>query len=180
MNKIFILFVSFIFGITLTGCESLDVGPGNEGNPIIQTLKTEGSVRCVDGAIKFLDDKLSPAITYNITPVGFELDRLEEKGYYLHLSVEYDVYYKKDYDVLWDIGYAGAPKYEVTIANSDLKGQMEKDLSTSKSSKTRSMYLNLRISDIRYTKWTLTFSTDNVQNIIYFKNITVYYNFLKL
>ena len=42
------------------------------------------------------------------------------------------------------------------MANSDLMGQMEKDLSTSKSSKTRSMSLNLRISDIRYTKWTLT------------------------
>ena len=180
MKKNFILFVSFVFGITLTGCESLDVGPGNEGNPIIETLKTQDSVRCVGGAIKFLDDKLSPALIYNITPTGFELDRLEEKNYYLSLLITYDVYYKKDYDALWDIGYAGAPKYEVTIANSDLMGKMEEDLTTSKSTKTRTTDLNLRISDIRYTKWTLTFSTDNVQNIIYFNNIVVDYYFLKM
>ena len=179
MNKFFKLLGGIILCFTLAGCESIDIGPNNNGSTIIPTLKTEDRVRCENGAIKFMDNNLNPAIMYNITPSGFELDKLDERGYILKLTITYDVYYEKDYDVLWDIGYAGSPKYEVTIANSDNMGKMEKDLSTSKSSKTKTMSLNLAISDIRNTKWTLTFSTDNVQNIIYFKNITIDYNFLK-
>ena len=38
----------------------------------------------------------------------------------------------KDYNVLFDIGYAGSPKYEFSIYNTDLVGYFEENLSTTK------------------------------------------------
>ena len=47
---------------------------------------------------------------YDITPTGFDYDKLEKSGYRIKIKVTYDVYYKKDYDVPFDVGYASLPK----------------------------------------------------------------------
>ena len=102
----------------------------------------------------------------------------EDILFYGNISIdgnESNEYYKKDYDVPFDIGYAGSPKYEVSIYNSDLKGVLDEDMSTSKTTKTRTIKIEDYTTNLKNTKLRLTFSTDNIQNIIYFKNITVQY-----
>lgn len=136
------------------------------------TLKLEDTLHCADCSIKFSSDKNAGA-SYYITPEGFEWDKLEENGYKMRVTVSYKVYYEKDWSL--GFGYAGSPKYEISVVNADGMGKLEKDLSTTTSSQIRTLSFTSRIVDIKDTKLILTFSTDNIQNIIYFKNITVDY-----
>ena len=115
--------------------------------------------------------------SYYITPNGFDMDELEKKGYNMRITVTYDVYYKKDWSV--GLGYLGSPKYEISLVNSDGMGKIDKDMSTSTSSQTRTFSVSASIADLKNTRLVLTFSTDNIQNIIYFRNITVDYQCFK-
>lgn len=137
-------------------------------------LKLADSMQCANTNIKFLND-IGSAKTCAITPTGFDLEELSLRGYYIDIVVQYDVYYVKDYDILWDIGYMGSPKYEVSILNDDGVGQFQHDLTTTTSAKTRTIKYTARAINYSNSVIYLTFSTDNIQNIIYFKNITVSY-----
>ena len=141
-------------------------------------LRVEQTATCADAKIKFWG-KNDFAAAYSITPSGFDFDKLNKLGYKFQIKVTYDVYYEKDYDVPLDIGYAGSPKYEAYILNSKGMGYGDSDLSTTKSSKTRTIEVVAKITDIQDEKWTLSFSTDNIQNLIYFENITVEYKCVK-
>ena len=140
------------------------------------TLKLKDTQKCKDCSIKFSTSNDMSA-SYYITPSGFDMDELDKKGYNMRITVTYDVYYKKDWDLL--IGYLGSPKYEVSVVNSDGMGKIDKDLSTSTSSQTRTFSVSASVADLKNTRLILTFSTDNIQNIIYFKNITVDYQCYK-
>ena len=127
--------------------------------------------------IKFLDDNYSSSATFNVSPAGFDFDRLKQLGVTgMQVTVYYTVHYKKDYDVLWDIGYAGSPKYEVTLVNSNLLGNFESDLTTTLNGQTRTITVASTFDVYDNKTLTLTFSTDNIQNIIYFSNIYVTYS----
>ena len=141
-------------------------------------LKTSDTAKCADVSIK-LGTGYNSAVFWYITPSGFDLDELALKEYYLEIIVTYEVFYEKDYDVLWDIGYAGSPKYEAYILNSDKVGTVKEDLSTSKETTKRSMTYKINAADLKNHSITLNFSTDNIQNIIHFKNIAVSYEFKK-
>lgn len=141
-------------------------------------MKLTDTARCKDFYIKWWTDYDSSASFY-ITPSGFEMDKLDERGYYMTIDVTYNVHYKKDYDFLFDVGYAGSPKYEVSIVNSDLMGKFENDLSTSTTKIERNISITSSIANIKNQRWCLTFSTDNIQNIIYFTDIVVTYNCFK-
>ena len=136
------------------------------------TLKLKDTQRCEDCSIKF-STSTDMSASYYITPEGFEWDKLEEKGYKMKITVTYDVYYKKDWD-LW-FGYAGSPKYEVSVVNSDGMGKIDDNMPTETTSQTRTLSFSSKIVDLKNTRLVLTFSTDNIQNIIYFKNIKVNY-----
>ena len=105
------------------------------------------------------------------------VEELEKKGYYVRINLSYDVYYNKDYT--FPIGYAGSPKYEVTLLNEKLVGFQEKDLTTTTSTKTKTFTWTQVPEFFNDESFTLTFSTDNIQNTIYFKNITVTYECVK-
>ena len=137
-------------------------------------LRVHNKIGCADTSIKFLDDRGYHKIC-TITPSGFDLETLAKEGYWIEICVKYEVYYKKDYDAPWDIGYAGSPKFEVSITNSDGVGQYSEDNPTSTSPKTKTMYYRTKAIDCINDKIYLSFSTDNIQNIIYFQNITVEY-----
>lgn len=137
-------------------------------------LKLTDQARCNDCSIK-LDTKLDFSATYIITPSGFDLEKLNLKGYSMRITVTYDVRYVKDYNVLWDIGYAGSPKYEILLLNNSGMGKIEEDMSTTTSRRTRTISLSMAAADLIGDKITLTFSTNNVQNIIYFENIVITY-----
>ena len=142
-------------------------------------LKTNATRRCEDASIKMWASNDFSA-SYDITPSGFDLNRLSSLGYGMKITVAYTVHYKKDYDVPLDIGYAGSPKYELSILNAKLSGFVEDNLSTSKSEKQKSYSYTLRMEQFKDTSFTLTFSTDNIQNIIYFEDIIVTYTCVKI
>ena len=91
----------------------------------------------------------------------------------MKITVSYDVYYKKDWDL--GFGYAGSPKYEVSVVNSDGMGKIDDNMPTETASQTRTLSFSSKIVDLKDTRLVLTFSTDNIQNVIYFKNIEVDY-----
>lgn len=136
-------------------------------------MRTAATIPCMDTAIKFLDNGYKSASYYQLNPPGFDLQALAAEGYIMKIHVTYDVYYRKDYDVLWDVGYAGAPKYEVYILNSDNIGSCDENITATKSARTRSISYKASVSSLLNTSLYLKFSTDNVQNIIYFENIKV-------
>lgn len=143
-------------------------------NPL--TLKLKDTKRCENCSIKF-SSSTSMSASYYITPENFEWDKLEEKGYKMKITVTYDVYYDKDWNL--GFGYAGSPKYEISVINSDGMGKIDSDMSTKLTSQTRTISFSSKIVDLKGTKLILTFSTDNIQNIIHFKNIRIDYQCYK-
>lgn len=115
------------------------------------------------------------ACTLNVSPPNFDLKALAERGLKLKITVSYDVHYRKKYDVLWDIGYAGAPHYEVYLLGEDSKGNWEEDVQAPKSSRTRNIVMTTNADYYHNNIIKLKFSTNNIQNIIYFSNITITY-----
>lgn len=175
MKKFLIIILIFISTI-LTGCAksnktSINIFGGK--------LKLEDTRRCENVSIKYMDSDYQSQATFYITPSGFNFEELNKKGYRMKIVITYEVYYKKDYDVLWDIGYAGAPKYETYVLNDQDYGVVEEDLSTTKTSIKRSIEYTTEIINLQNTKLRLIFSTDNIQNIIYISNINVSYKCYK-
>ena len=140
------------------------------------TLKLEDTQRCEDCFIKF-SSSTDMSVSYYITPEGFEWKRLEEKGYKMKITVSYDVYYKKDWNL--SFGYTGSPKYEVSVINSDGMGKIDDNMPTETKPRTRTLSFSSKIVDLKDTRLVLTFSTDNIQNIIYFNNIKIDYRCYK-
>ena len=169
MRKIVSVILLLAMVISISSCSG--------ANPLDSvTLKLKDTQRCRDCSIKF-STSTDMSASYYITPEGFEWDKLEEKGYKMKITVTYDVYYKKDWDL--GFGYAGSPKYEVSVVNSDGMGKIDDNMSTKTTSQTRTLSFSSRIVDLKNTRLVLTFSTDNIQNIIYFKNIKVDYQCYK-
>ena len=142
-------------------------------------LKIRDTQTCKDASIKW-GSNTDASASWQITPTGFDLERLEELGLVgINITVTYNVRYRKDYDVLWDIGYAGSPRYEVMIVNSNGMGTMQENLSTSKSATERTISCGVTFSTLKNERIYLTFSTDNIQNKIYFEDIVVTYECAK-
>ena len=137
-------------------------------------LRKEKTIYCENACIKFLDNEPSSVI-YSITPNGFDFDELSKRNYNMTIRVDYTVYYRKDYDALLDIGYAGSPKYEVYIYNSKNLGISKENVSTTLSKKQSYIELSAPVSSMKNDTYYLKFSTDNIQNKIYFENISVTY-----
>ena len=133
---------------------------------------------CKDASLK-LDTSFENTAIYKITPNGFDMNRLKELGYKMKITVTYDVYYRKDYDVLFDIGYFGAPKYEATLLDSKLLGDSQLNVKATESTKTKTLSYSGTIADIEKETFTLTFHTDNIQNVVHFNDISITYECYK-
>ncbi len=172
MKKLIIKFTSILLFLLLLisnfGCKV----ESDTNTPF--TLKTQDYTYLANCSIKDLSQSQPTSVTYLITPAGFDLDELNVQGYKMRIAISYDVNYKKD-SLLPDFLYAGSPKYELTILTNDLIGYYEKDLKTTSTAKYKYFSYDFEIVNIKNSKITLTFSTNNVQNIIYFKNIQVEY-----
>ncbi len=142
-------------------------------------LRTSIRTYCKDISIKYLDNSQSNGYYFSLRPKEFDYVRLASEGYTLTVTVTYDVRYKKDYDVLWDIGYAGSPQYEISLTDSDEKGVSYKNMSTNTVADSRSITLTVDAMKLLQKELRLRFSTDNIQNIIYFENINIFYQFSK-
>ena len=140
---------------------------------VLNPLKLNDTIKCTDATIK------TSTQSYVITPAGFDFEELNNRGYKMSIKITYDVYYTKAWNVLGDIGYLGAPKYEVCILDDDLVGNMEANVTAPSTSKTKTITYTTNIVNLIGSKVFLTFSSDNIQNEIHFENISVAYNCYK-
>lgn len=98
----------------------------------------------------------------------------------LQFNIVYDVRYTKDYHVPFDIGYAGAPQYKLSLINSSLQGYSEEKISAAGMWQGRTLSYNTPLMFSQGNQVELLFSTDNVQNILSFSNIVVTIEAIKL
>ena len=157
----------FACAFSLTACSDA-LGDGSF-LPSIPSLKLSDTKRCENTTIK------TSLATFLITPSGFDFEELNSKNYKMKITVTYDVYYEKDWNAPWDLGYLGAPKFEVCILDDDLVGNMDADITAPSSSSSRTITYTTNVVNLIGSKIYLTFSSDNIQNKIHFKNITVNY-----
>ena len=129
-------------------------------------LKTK-TINCKDIKIKALSSTYDNDKSFGLSLVGFDYDYLEKNGMGLQFKIMYNVKYKKDYDVPFDIGYAGSPKYEISLMNNSLQGYFEENLPTTKSEVEKCYTYNTALNFSKDEQISLIFSTDNVQNIIF-------------
>lgn len=138
-------------------------------------LKIKNQSKCKNATIKNLDNNLNSTAIYMISPNSFDMEELAKQGYNMTITITYSVYYKKDYDAPFDIGYFGGPKYDVYIYNSQKQGVSDEDIKPSTTPRERTIEITSTISDFKNNSWTLEFTTENLQNKIYFEDITVTY-----
>ena len=129
---------------------------------------------------KALSSKYANDEGFDLSLIGFDYDYLEKNGMGLQFKITYNVKYTKDYDVLFDIGYAGSPKYELSLVDSSLQGYFKQNLSTTTSKKEKCYSCNTPLDFSENKQISLVFSTDNIQNIISFSDIVVVIEAIKL
>lgn len=142
-------------------------------------LKIEGEQQYKDIAIKMSLNQSGAKESY-INLSELDLERLHELGYKIKINISYEVKYIKEYDVAFDIGYMGAPLYEVSIYRKDKVGDYFKDIKTTKTQtqETLTSTWEPRML-INQTPLTIGFSTDNIQNRILIRNIVISYECIK-
>ena len=143
------------------------------------TLRTK-TINCKDIKIKALSSTYDNDKSFGLSLVGFDYDYLEKNGMGLQFKIMYNVKYKKDYDVPFDIGYAGSPKYEISLMNNSLQGYFEENLPTTKSEVEKCYTYNTALNFSKDEQISLIFSTDNIQNIILFSDIVIVIEAIKL
>jgi uncharacterized repeat protein (TIGR02543 family) len=131
---------------------------------------------CEDAAVKFsIDDEYNYRASYIIMPDNLDLNLLTAQGYYIRIDVTYEVYYEKDYNVPFDVGYRGAPDHSVGIVDMYEEGQINEKLATNTEPTEESISLVVSAADIMEKKLFLLLSTENIQNIVYYRNVRVTY-----
>ena len=141
-------------------------------------LKTEKIERISNGSIKNWAD-CSPMIGVDLTGDGFDITTLSELGYKIKINVKFESYYTKDYNTLWDIGYAGAPIYRYSLQKKDGAGIHETDNYCSIYAQERTITQTVDASFFKNEYLQLVFSTENMQNTVYIQNIEITYKCIK-
>lgn len=130
-------------------------------------LLLETIVTCKDGNIKF------DSIGWTYPPTKFDFHELAKRGYDVKVTASYTVRYKKDYNVPLDIGYLGSPKYEASLYITSERGSFQYDLGTSKAGDKRTISYIQNASAFVNNNIRLEFSSDNVQNRLYFEDVVI-------
>lgn len=138
------------------------------------------TITCRDVKIKALANAYDNDESVVLSLIGFDYDYLEKNGMGLQFNIVYDVRYTKDYHVPFDIGYAGAPQYKLSLINSSLQGYSEEKISAAGMWQGRTLSYNTPLMFSQGNQVELLFSTDNVQNILSFSNIVVTIEAIKL
>ena len=109
--------------------------------------------------------------SYEVMPDSLDMQALAQKNMKVKVTVYYDVSYQRDYDFF--VGYMGAPKYEVYLLDDNDFGDFKEDVTAPSSSKQRTLSFTMSAQKLIDNHIIFTASTDNIQNIIFFKNIYV-------
>ncbi len=164
MKKILVLILSAIMIFSATSC-------GSSG------LKTDSVVTCENFSIKFSTSTDSTK-AFAVAPQDLDWDALAEEGY---KNVRITVHYKVRFEKQWNIGlgYLGAPRYDVSILNSDGEGESLVAMETDTELKSKGISRTMSLEEVANKEITLTFTTTNLQNLISFEDITVEYTVKK-
>ena len=111
----------------------------------------------------------------SVTPTGFDLNELSKRGYKIKITITYNVEYDKDYDVLFNIGYMGAPKHEASLRLSGIASDSYEDRKTSSGGKTETLEIKCKPTDLLTKAVIFKVGSNNIQNKIYVSNINVTY-----
>lgn len=142
-------------------------------------LKTK-TINYKDIKIKAMSSTYENYKSFAISLDEFNYDYLEKKNLGLQFKISYNVKYKKDYDVPFDIGYAGSPKYELALINSSSQAFGEENLTTTTSESEKCYTYNTPLNFSKDNLLALAFSTDNVQNVISISDIVIIVEVIKL
>ena len=134
----------------------------------------EESIECSDAAVQFsYDNSYSYAASYLATPKSLDLEALAAQGYYIKIEASYNVYYEKDFESPFDIGYLGAPDHDVCIADIYDKGTYVKDTATSTTATAETISHVVSAEELSHTAYYLRLMTYNLQNIVYFTDVNI-------
>lgn len=177
MKKIaFILLVAML--LSLGACTKSDDSKasdsaGNAGGKGEWTNATE-TIECADASVQFsYDNSYSYKAEYALLPSKLDLSAIAAQNYDIKIDVTYEVYYVKDFDVPFDIGYLGAPDHDALIVNAYDEGTSNKDLPTSTTATAESISLVTSAKNLLNNPYYLRLITYNLQNIVHFKNIKI-------
>ena len=140
-------------------------------------IKATDSLSLEDATVQFsVDNELNYKAEYAITPRELDLQALSALGYKVKIEVTYEVFYEKDYDVAFDLGYMGAPDYDVAIVDLYDDGEEWTNLKTELEPKTNSVSTVVSASKLADANIRLKLMTYNLQNVVHFKGIKVNYS----
>ena len=126
-----------------------------------------------------VDDDYNYKAEYFVTPDTLDIRGLAAAGYYIKIHVTYNVYYEKVYNVPFDIGYLGAPDHDVAIVDDYDEGTKLVDLPTDTEPQAESFTAVVSAASLLDTQLRLQLMTYNVQNVVYFTDISVTYTVQK-
>ena len=109
--------------------------------------------------------------SYDVTSDSLDMQALAQKNMKVKVTVYFDVSYRKDYDFF--VGYMGAPKYEVYLLEKNDLGDFKENVTAPSTSTQRTLSFTMSAQKLLDNHITFTASTDNIQNVIYFKNFHV-------
>ena len=137
-------------------------------------LQTKETITCQNTKIKD-NSAYNSRETINITPKNLDLNKLAEQGYLITITVTYDVNYTESYDLIW----FGPPEYECYLYKGSVLLEEKENLNTSTSAVRRTITYTGSAATLKGSNLWFEVSTDNIQNIINFSNITVTYKCTK-
>ena len=141
-------------------------------------VKVRGNITHNNSVIEDWGD-YKPQVTYIITPNGFDLQELQKNNYNVKITASYKVYYEKDSNAIFDIGYLGAPQYQAYMyANTSIKN-LQSEITPTTSKKLKEISISSTVENIIGQPISLQFLTENIQNKIHFEDIVVTYEFYK-
>ncbi len=140
----------------------------------LKSIQTSSTKTTIDSDAFTID-----SAQLNITPQGFNFNKLAKLNYNIKITVTYEVYYTKDYNVLLDIGYLGAPKFETYIIQSGTKVYTKEDQTAQKAITSYTATYKTSAYDLINKNLSFKVSSDNIQNKLYVQNINITYECYK-
>ena len=131
-------------------------------------LKIKEKATYVPSSLKDMDKDYPSNVTYSVNAPAFDFDALAAEGYSIDVTLQYDIHYYRDCVAF----YVGGPKYEeYWIANGTYYGKEDIPAPSQKQSKT--VKRTISCADMKKNTYMFQFSTNNVQNVICFENISI-------
>ena len=169
------VFCGWFYDMELSKAVKYPMVPEHDTTLYAKWTKGTDTQRFEDAAVQFsVENDYSFKADYFLDPGVMDVKMLADLGVYVRIDVTYEVYYEKTYNMPLDIGYLGAPDHNVYILDIYDEGERWENLSTETESKTETFSAVVSATKLA-NDLRLRLTTLNLQNVVYFKNISVTY-----